>query len=422
MRILMVAPHPVYTPRGTPISVLNRCRALSELGHEVDLVTYGIGEDVPVTGLRWTRARVPGLNSVGVGISWRKLPLDIAVLAKAAWVLVRHRSRYEVLHTHEEAGVLGLLARLVRIPHVYDMGNDLSVVAQNYGFGPRHPLTRLAAWAERATVRHCDVVIAHFPAIKEAVRSWGLPTPVEVVFNVPHEPGPDPALSDWFRSQWSPDGETVVLYTGTLETYQGLEDLVDAMADPAVKTENMRLVVAGGQPQQVESLRARAQGLHLGERAVFVGQIPQETVSSALAAADILVSPRTSGNNTPLKIFAYLKAGRPVLATRTASHTQVLDDRSALLVSPGPAPLAAGLVRLQQDTVLRQRLSAGAAQLAGHYSPEGFREGVRRAYAMAVPDPVPPPPSKAAAVRELPVWELPVRALARAVREDGGHR
>ena len=53
-------PHPVYSPRGTPISVLNRCRALAELGHEVDLVTYPMGEDVPVPGLHYLGHVRPG--------------------------------------------------------------------------------------------------------------------------------------------------------------------------------------------------------------------------------------------------------------------------------------------------------------------------------------------------------------------------
>ena len=116
MRVLMVSPHPVYSPRGTPISVLNRCRALAELGHEVDLVTYPMGESVPVPGLRYLRAGVPGIKTVAVGLSWRKVPLDMAVFAKASWLLVMHRRRYQVLHTHEEAGVLGLLARASTCP------------------------------------------------------------------------------------------------------------------------------------------------------------------------------------------------------------------------------------------------------------------------------------------------------------------
>ena len=380
MRILMVSPHPVYSPRGTPISVLNRCRALAELGHEVDLVTYPIGEDVPVPGLKYLRARVPGIKTVAVGLSWRKVPLDLAVFAKASWAIVMHRRRYQVLHTHEEAGILGLLARAVRVPHVYDMGNELAVVARNYGLGDRHPITMLAVRAERRIVRSSDVVIAHFPAIRTSVSAWAPAVPVEVVFNVPLEPGPDAKVTSLFRSQWSPDGRPVVLYTGTLERYQGLEELVEAMADPAVRAAKPRLVIVGGSQKQVEALRSRAEARGLSGSAIFTGTIPQRQVPSALGAADILVSPRSSGTNTPLKLFAYLKSGRPVLATRIASHTQVIDERTALLVDPGPKKLACGLAQLLGDEALRHRLSANALVLAGQYSPAAFVAGVARAY------------------------------------------
>jgi hypothetical protein len=70
MRVLMVSPHPVYSPRGTPISVFNRCLALCALGHEIDLVTYPVGQDREVAGLRYVRANVPGVRSVPVGPSF----------------------------------------------------------------------------------------------------------------------------------------------------------------------------------------------------------------------------------------------------------------------------------------------------------------------------------------------------------------
>jgi glycosyltransferase involved in cell wall biosynthesis len=170
------------------------------------------------------------------------------------------------------------------------------------------------------------------------------------------------------------------LYTGTLERYQGLEELVEAMADPAVRAAKPRLVIVGGSQKQVEALRSRAEARGLSGSAIFTGTIPQRQVPSALGAADILVSPRSSGTNTPLKLFAYLKSGRPVLATRIASHTQVIDERTALLVDPGPKKLACGLAQLLGDEALRHRLSANALVLAGQYSPAAFVAGVARAY------------------------------------------
>ena len=55
VRILMIAPEPFFEPRGTPFSEFHRIRALTALGHEVDLVTYPFGQDVAMTGI----ARVP---------------------------------------------------------------------------------------------------------------------------------------------------------------------------------------------------------------------------------------------------------------------------------------------------------------------------------------------------------------------------
>ena len=82
MRILMIAPEPFFEPRGTPFSEYHRIRALLELGHTVDLVTYPFGRDVSLPGLRVFRcARPPLMTGIGIGPSWRKLPLDLALLA-----------------------------------------------------------------------------------------------------------------------------------------------------------------------------------------------------------------------------------------------------------------------------------------------------------------------------------------------------
>ena len=59
MRILMIAPEPFFEPRGTPFSEYHRIRALLELGHTVDLVTYPFGKDVSMPGLRVFRSLRP---------------------------------------------------------------------------------------------------------------------------------------------------------------------------------------------------------------------------------------------------------------------------------------------------------------------------------------------------------------------------
>jgi glycosyltransferase involved in cell wall biosynthesis len=380
MRVLMVAPHPVYSPRGTPISVLNRCRGVAALGHDVDLVTYPIGEDVPVRGLRYVRPRVPGVHDVKVGPSPAKLPLDAAVFAKAVSLAVRGRRRYDVLHTHEEAGLIGaVLSRSLGIPHVYDMGNDLAVAAANFGL-PSAAI-RAAAAAEGVIVRSASVVIAHFPTVAAVARRANPKAAVHVIYNVPFEARPDATEAERLRARLSPGRDPIVLYTGTLEAYQGLPTLLEAAAKLRAGGHAFRLVIVGGRPEQVAELRGQADDLSLDEIVEWVGTVPQERIPAFLAASDVLVSPRASGTNTPLKIFSYLQSGRPIVATRTESHTQVLDDQVAELVDASPDGLAEGIARCLDDGAHATDLGLSAMRLAEErFSERAFINAVAAAY------------------------------------------
>ncbi len=380
MRVLMVAPHPVYSPRGTPISVFNRCLALCALGHEVDLVTYPVGEDRAVAGLRYLRAGVPGVRSVAVGPSFRKLVLNGAVTLRSLKEAARGRGRYDVVHTHEEAGLFGpTLASMAGVPHVYDMGNDWSDVLCNYGLRPDNPITRVAGALERAVIRRSDAVITHFPLIADRVASTTA-TPVETVFNISLDAEPDPEVASAIRRSWAPEGSKVILYSGTLEPYQGVQLLLESMTDVALSHPHAVLVVVGGQDEQVEELRRRAEELGVSDSVRLVGLLPATLVPACMVAADVLVSPRERGRNTPLKIFSYLRSGRPIVATDIVSHTQVLTKQSCVLVPPTAAGLAQGISSLLDDGPTRTRATEGALRLQGDFGIERYVGGVARAY------------------------------------------
>ena len=98
-------------------------------------------------------------------------------------------------------------------------------------------------------------------------------------------------------------------------------------------------------------------------------------------SADVLLSPRIKGNNTPMKIYSYMASGKPILATRLSTHTQVLDDASAMLAEPEPAAFAQGMMKLAADPALRQRLAAKARSVASEkYSYTAYRAAVNVLY------------------------------------------
>src|SRR3954465_14486604 len=108
MRILMIAPEPFFEPRGTPFSEYHRIRALLELGHTVDLVTYPFGRDVSLPGLRVFRClKPPFISEIGTGPSLAKIPLDFTLTLTTLRRALG--DRYDAVHSHEEGSFVGVI-------------------------------------------------------------------------------------------------------------------------------------------------------------------------------------------------------------------------------------------------------------------------------------------------------------------------
>jgi glycosyltransferase involved in cell wall biosynthesis len=387
VRVLMLAPEPIYTPRGTPIAVLNRCRALTALGQEVDLVTYPFGEDVTVPGLRFVRTpRIPGLRRVKIGPSAAKLPLDALLL----WTAVRQlrRRHYDVIHTVEEAGVAGWLLRAIfGRPYVHDVHSDLITVLRDYGFGARNPVVLLARWLERHVLASARVIIVNFPGLVPVVTAQAPGKPVHVINCWPLGYQVDPALSDKLRGEWGTAGP-LILYTGSFEPYQGLPMLLFSMAMVLESLPQARLVLVGGQPGQIAELTRQAVRLGIAEALILTGQRPPDEIPSYLAAADVLVSARRDGINTPYKVYDYIRAGKPIVATRTASHLDVLTDECAALADSTPQAFAAALLSVLRDPGFAAGLSQAATERVNDFGIANFLRQTAAAYwELGVPEP-----------------------------------
>jgi glycosyltransferase involved in cell wall biosynthesis len=338
-----------------------------------------MGQDVAMPGLRFVRTPgLPGLHQVKIGPSLAKLPLDALLLWTAARQL--RRCRYDVIHTVEEAGVAGwLLHAIFRVPYVHDVHSDLTTVLGDYGFGRRNPVTLLARWLERRVLTGAEVIIVNFPGLVAGVTAKAPGKAVHVINCWPLGARVDPVLCDKLRGEWGED-RPVILYVGSFEPYQGLPLLLEAMTLIQDSFPKARLVMVGGRPEQVAEVTQQAERLGLGDVIICTGERLRDEVSSYLAAADILVSPRRDGINTPLKVYDYLRAGKPIVATRTASHLQVLDDQCAALADSTPPAFAAALVAVLGDPALANRLSQAATKRSHDFTADNFLRQTAAAY------------------------------------------
>ncbi|NUR53179.1 MAG: glycosyltransferase family 4 protein [Acidobacteria bacterium] len=392
MRILMIAPEPFFEPRGTPFSEFHRIRALVELGHTVDLVTYPFGRDVSVPGLRVFRTlRPPFMDGIGIGPSWRKLPLDLLVMGTT--IRRAFSDRYDAVHSHEEGSWWGVLvAALLGVPHLYDMHSSLPQQLTNFAYSRSRTLAVIFSALERFVIRRSRVVIVICPQLEEVVREIDRAVPSVLIENAPGS-GETPTAGSGATVRealgLSP-ATPMILYTGTFEAYQGLDLLFAAMRRVIVARPDARLVLAGGRADQIAAARDQAEREGMAAAIIFAGQRPAEEIPAFLDAADVLVSPRSLGTNTPLKIYQYLRAGRAIVATRLLTHTQVLNDEVAILTEATADGFAAGILAVLADPDRARAIGARARQLADtKYSYEAYLARTRQACAHLFGDATP---------------------------------
>ncbi len=419
MKILMIAPEPFFEPRGTPFSEYYRIKALCEMGHRVDLVTYPIGQDKDIDGLRIFRSlRLPFIKSVKTGPSAAKIFLDFFLFFKAWFRLIR--GKYDAIHTHEEANIMGaFLNKVSGVPHLYDMHSSLVQQMNNFQFSRSKIVVGFFKWIEKISLKNARSIIVICPSLFDYAGTITETEKLTIIENFRDET-PDTLDTEKLTQMRAlldsndPEGKInekesesngknsktssrnssrnssknsqktcnkkIIMYTGTLETYQGIPLLLDAMA---LLNDTFRLVLVGGKPSQVEAVRESLKEKGITNRVVLLGSRPPAEMPYFLAASDALVSPRILGTNIPLKIYSYLKSGVPVVATDLYTHTQSIDATISILVKPEAEDFAQGI----RDAVSGkgEKIATNAAAFCNkNYSHERYLELVSEALAKAV--------------------------------------
>ena len=378
-RVLLLAPQPFFQNRGTPIAVKLLLEELVALGCRVDLLTYHEGENFSLAGVRHYRIlNIPGLKNVPPSISWKKIICNIFLFFKAHSLL--RKNRYDIIHAVEESAFIAqALKGLYGIPYIYDMDSSLAqqLVEKLKWLKPFGPLF---AVFEKVVIKGAMGVVAVCRALEDIVLGYApdsLVVRLEDISLLDHNCGGEEDLRQRYNLS-----APIMLYVGNLESYQGIDLLLESFMVARKQGAAGNLVIIGGTGESIVQYQKKAELLGIADATVFCGPRPVELLAHYLKQADILLSPRVTGNNTPMKLYSYLDSGKVVLATRLPTHTQVLSDDFACLVDAEPEHMAAGMVRLLGDTVLRDQLGEKAKTIVEErHSRKVFREKLTSFYA-----------------------------------------
>ncbi len=388
-RVLLLSPQPFFVPRGTPINVREIILALSEKGYHITLMAYPFGEDIKIDNLTIVRSpKIPFIKSIKAGPSMSKIFLDILFLIKAFWVCIR--SRFDIFHGIEEAGLMaGFLGLIFKKPFIVDVDSSMSQQLEESGFIKSKLILNLFEKVESFFMLRAVQVITVCTALTEDVKRICPNAKVTQIEDFPiDEENGQKAIGIDIKKLYSISKEDkLILYVGNLEIYQGIDLLINSY-NLALKLDNFtssKLIIVGGSPKDIEKYTSISNTLGLSKKIVFTGMVPPETMTSIHEQADLLVSPRISGTNTPLKIYGYMNSSKAILATKIFSHTQVLDDTSAYLAETDPKEFSTALAMAISDDQSyledRQNKIKTAKYLAEtKYSRKRFRSHIQSLY------------------------------------------
>lgn len=370
-RILYLADTRFPIERANGIQTFETCHALASRGSDVRLVVRA-------------DTHVPRRDPFGFygaapveGLHVQPLELGGTAVARRAWYLacaleLASRRDADLVFTRD----LGVAAAILRLPRglrpplVYESHGHAAVVGAamgsllSTGSAATTRKQRRLGRRERTVWRRAEGYVGITHALVEELRRLHGDRPRVAVVPDGTRP-PEPFLPPG-------PGAMRVAYAGHLYPWKGVDTLVRALA----LTSDVEATIVGGHPAEPDLARVQAlsEGLGLRSRVTFTGMVPPAEVPARLRAAHVLALPNaatalSAAYTSPLKLFEYLAAGRPIVASDLPAFREVIGEREAVLVAPDdPAAFAAALQRLSDDEPARRRMGEAAFALAGRYT------------------------------------------------------
>lgn len=386
MKILLLAPHPFYQERGTPIAVDLLVGKLSDRGDVVDVLTYHEGRDKHYENVKIHRINpIIDISDIPPGISAKKLYCDLVLFLKMISML--NKQSYDLIHAVEESATLAMLCKpFTKVPYVYDM--DSVITEQLLEKSSKYRIIiPLIQFFESNTIRYSQAVVAVCQAIADYAHRYKrenvfLLKDVSLISKQSDDQTSADRRVDDLR-KFVDDGVKIGLYIGNLEGYQGIDLLLDALTEYEKYSNRICLMIIGGRPEDIDRYSVKAESLGLSGSIKFLGPRPIADMDAYMQQADFLLSPRMSGINTPMKIYSYLGSGVPVIATALPTHTQVMTEDIAFLSAASAPEFAKTMNELVTNPLLAKLKSSEAKDfIQAHHSIEAFENRVDMIYDM----------------------------------------
>lgn len=393
MNILMVAACPFPANRGTPSRILRMSESLSSIGHQVQIVSYhikdssiAVNEDVNVHRIK----PFFKYTKMEPGPSFKKPLLDILLAIKV--IKVSKKYNIDVIHAHHIEGLASsiLASRILNLPLIYDahvyVTNELEILGV---FSNKSFSRKIILWFEKLFINRASAIVTVSNELADILNSFGFPEHKTWVI-------PTGTNLEYFRNEIDSEiknelkkslglsnREKIIIYTGTLTPYQGLEFLIDSMEILIKKTPSTRLIIVGA--GDINKYRKLVEEKKLSDSIIFIGEKPFKEIPLFLSIADVAVSPRTESSGIPQKLTNYMAAGVPIVAYKGSA--KILEHKkTGYIVENGDVKgFAEGMTELAENTHLSEYLAKNAAEKVENFTWPNLIKKCEECYITLVP-------------------------------------
>jgi glycosyltransferase involved in cell wall biosynthesis len=383
----MVAATSFPANHGSPASIREMSQELSRRGHRVHVVTYHWRQDIPVEGVTIHRTRAIGSpDEIRVGPTKQRPLYDFLLTIELMKVI--QREKLDIIHAHNYEGALaGWIARFrTGKPLLFNSVTNMVDELPTYNFIRPAALARgIGRGLDLIVPRLADHVTTVTDDLRDAYIEDGLDR--EKISVVP--PG---VVPEWFdgadgeriRREFGLGGTPLVMYTGVLNRFQGLEHLLEGFRTVLREIPEARLLLMGNlvTEEQKERLRGQAEELGIGDATILVADRPLDDLPHFLAAADVTVVPRASAPGFPVKLLNYMAARKPAVAAAGSAKNLTHDENGLVVPNGDGEAMGQAVLRLLRDPVTARRLAeAGRRTITDRYEWPVIASNIEQIYA-----------------------------------------
>lgn len=388
LKILVVAPTPFFSDRGTHIRILEEALALEKRGHEIKIATYHIGFDLPASletniDVRRIRRLLFWYKKLEAGPDWQKIILDL-LLIKKTFFLAR-TWRPDVIHGHlHEGALIGWIVQKVLFWHkvklVGDFHGSLTKEMVSHAYLRATGLQKIFQMIERFIDNLGDRAVASSWDNADEINSVRTKNKVVTILDGTRlsmfENLPDAAVLR--REYHVPEDKILITYTGALIPNKGIRLLLEAVPLVCEKYPQAHFVIAGFPVDQVSNYLQQA---IFQRHTTVISPLPYFSLPRILCMSDIGVDPKEATTRQASgKALQYMGAGLPIACFDTQNNREYLAEGGVYAAQSTVEGLSAAIGQLIESEELRREKGAINRKRAEKFSWEHSAEELEEIY------------------------------------------